>query len=685
MSKSRSPTSPEDTYPTKLETALLADAPDLAAPYGTNTFFSFTPLNKIFKDRGINVSDYNAVLTSFCGWDGKLYGIGTTVGNMALFYNKDMFDAAGLPYPSATAPMTFDDYATIAGKLTKAVGNSTHIWGAGADILQAYIDPAYYLDSTGRKVEVLNDGYLGAVKTIAGMVAAGVTPSSGQALSVGGSDDSLGLQAMFTSGRLAMFIGDNFATDSAEAANMNFGLAPTPIVAGGTAWVPAWTNPFGIPLKSQHPTQAADFLAFLATDGQTIQASFGQMPLLTSVADTWANTEPRKELVQISKLARTGVFNPDQWAWNAPLIDAYSAALRGDPVQPLFADAQPKAQQANDATWKVFDQAVAAAQGLTSGMTTSSAPVPVPRAGRVRVVTHRRGSLVPWLFLSPWIIGFVAFTAIPALLAVGMSFTDWNLRFSPNFVGLGNYEEMLFSDYRFWSSLRITGLFLVLSVPIYMIIGLAAALLLNQKVWGIRMFRTILFLPSVLSGVAVAVLWLLLLTGESGAVNSVLRSLGVAHPPQWFDDPNWAVPALVITGLWTVLGNGAIIYLAGLQNISPTLFEAAAIDGAGTWRPLLECHDPDADADVVLHAAHLDHRGVPGVRHGVHHRCGPRIRRLSSVLPHLCLGSCVPRRTSRLRARVEHGAVPDRHGRRPPAASHPEPLGLLRGRAVRWP
>lgn len=207
---------------------------------------------------------------------------------------------------------------------------------------------------------------------------------------------------------------------------------------------------------------------------------------------------------------------------------------------------------------------------------------PVNRQASVAVARWRT-TITPWLFLLPWILGFIAFTAIPGLLAVGMSFTNWNLRFDPRFVGLDNYSEMLTDDYRFWNSLRITGIYIALSVPIYLALGLAAALLLNQKVWGIRMFRTILFLPSVLSGVAVAVLWLLLLNGEDGAVNSVLRSLGVDNPPLWFADPNWAVPALVITGLWTVLGNGAIIYLAGLQNISPALYEAAAIDGAGSW------------------------------------------------------------------------------------------------------
>jgi multiple sugar transport system permease protein len=186
--------------------------------------------------------------------------------------------------------------------------------------------------------------------------------------------------------------------------------------------------------------------------------------------------------------------------------------------------------------------------------------------------------------LLPWFIGVFAFILLPAALALVMSFTNWNLRFETQWVGLDNFEEMLTGDYRFWQSLRVTGVYLLLSVPLYLAIGLAAALLLNQRVWGVTMFRTILFLPSVLSGVAVAVLWMLLLNGDSGVVNTLLKRIGIDDPPQWFSDPTWAVPGLVITGLWGVLGGGAIIYLAGLQNIPATLYEAAMIDGAGAWR-----------------------------------------------------------------------------------------------------
>ena len=121
---------------------------------------------------------------------------------------------------------------------------------------------------------------------------------------------------------------------------------------------------------------------------------------------------------------------------------------------------------------------------------------------------------------------------------------------------------------------------MLLSVPLYLICGLLLSLLLNLKIRGINLFRTILFLPSVLSGVAVAVLWVALLNPEVGALNQFLRTIGIDDPPRWLDSPSWAVPSVVLVGLWGI-GGGAIIYLSGLQNISAQLYEAALLDGAG--------------------------------------------------------------------------------------------------------
>ena len=124
---------------------------------------------------------------------------------------------------------------------------------------------------------------------------------------------------------------------------------------------------------------------------------------------------------------------------------------------------------------------------------------------------------------------------------------------------------------------------MLLSVPLYIICGLLLSLLLNLKIRGINLFRTILFLPSVLSGVAVAVLWVALLNPDVGAVNELLRAIGIDDPPRWLDSPTWAVPSVVLVGLWGI-GGGAIIYLAGLQNIPAQLYEAALLDGAGPWQ-----------------------------------------------------------------------------------------------------
>lgn len=185
-----------------------------------------------------------------------------------------------------------------------------------------------------------------------------------------------------------------------------------------------------------------------------------------------------------------------------------------------------------------------------------------------------------YLFLLPWLIGLVVFLIGPIIASVIISMTDWNLVSSPQWVGLANYQEMLFDDRNFWQSIRVTLYYTLLSVPLFMVSGLGLSLLLNMRLQGMNWFRTLLYLPSVLSGVAVAVLWVSLLNPDLGAVNWVLRGLGVANPPRWLSSPQWAVPSVVLMGMWGV-GGGAIIYLAGLQNIPPQLYEAATIDGAG--------------------------------------------------------------------------------------------------------
>jgi multiple sugar transport system permease protein len=191
-----------------------------------------------------------------------------------------------------------------------------------------------------------------------------------------------------------------------------------------------------------------------------------------------------------------------------------------------------------------------------------------------------RETWVAYAFLSPWLIGLVLFTAAPIAASIYVSLTNWTLLFTPKWVGLENYRTMFFTDPIFWHAIGITVRYTLLSLPLYMALGLGLALLLNQTLRGINLFRTIFYIPAVLSGVAVTILWLQLFNPRFGAINYFLRSLGVDNPPRWFSSPTWAMPAMIIMGVWGV-GGGAVIYLAGLQNISPHLYEAAEIDGAG--------------------------------------------------------------------------------------------------------
>jgi multiple sugar transport system permease protein len=212
-------------------------------------------------------------------------------------------------------------------------------------------------------------------------------------------------------------------------------------------------------------------------------------------------------------------------------------------------------------------------------MITEKTNSPRSRLGRLA----RREEKVAYLFLLPWLVGLLVFWIVPILWSIALSGSDWDIISKPSWVGLGNYREMLFDDRHFWLAIRVTLKYILLSVPLYIVAGLLLSLLLNLKMRGMNLFRTILFVPSVLSGVAVAILWVALLNPDIGAVNSVLRAVGIDSPPRWLGSPTWAVPSVVLIGLWGV-GGGAIIYLSGLQNIGAQLYEAAALDGAGPWR-----------------------------------------------------------------------------------------------------
>jgi multiple sugar transport system permease protein len=205
-----------------------------------------------------------------------------------------------------------------------------------------------------------------------------------------------------------------------------------------------------------------------------------------------------------------------------------------------------------------------------------------PRAPRRRLSLARREEINGYLFLLPWIIGFLWFTLGPVLGSFGLSLTDYGGASQVNFVGLGNYHEMLFDDPLFWQSLKVTIGFALGSVPLGLILSLALALLLNQRVRLLSLWRTIYFLPALVTGAALALLWQYMFNEQFGVFNAVLTMANLPTVP-WLSSESWIIPSLIMASLWGV-GGAMLIFLGGLQGIPTDLYEAAMIDGANVWR-----------------------------------------------------------------------------------------------------
>ena len=197
----------------------------------------------------------------------------------------------------------------------------------------------------------------------------------------------------------------------------------------------------------------------------------------------------------------------------------------------------------------------------------------------------RREAMWAYVLISPWIIGFIVFTAGPMIASAYFSLTEYDVINPPRFVGLGNWVYMFTQDPLFWHSLKVTLTYAIAAIPLGLVLGLALALLLNAKVPGLTIWRTLFYMPSVVSGVAVSVLWSYIFNPRFGIVNWILSWFNIKGPG-WLGSVDWALPALIIMSLWGV-GGGMIIYLAGLQSIPTTLYEAATIDGANRWQQFL--------------------------------------------------------------------------------------------------
>ena len=204
------------------------------------------------------------------------------------------------------------------------------------------------------------------------------------------------------------------------------------------------------------------------------------------------------------------------------------------------------------------------------------------RKSNTEISTQRRNLLLGLLFISPWLVGFIVFTAYPLLASAYYSLTRYDLIRPPVFIGLDNFRELFFDDARFWNVVRNTLFYVILSAPLGVLTAFLMATLLNTRVAGRAWFRAIFFLPSIIPAVVIASVWQFLLNIQYGAVNGFLQQIGAQTIP-FLSNPSWTKPTLILIHIWAQ-GGAIVIFLASLQEVPRSLYEAATVDGANAWQ-----------------------------------------------------------------------------------------------------
>lgn len=358
---------PEDQYVVKLDTAMAAGSPpDLGIMYDRRWVKAgkILPLDDMVAAQELDLSGFNpAILQGACTIDGQLYCLGSYTGAVVLLYNKAMFDAAGLEYPSATEPMTIDTYAELAAALTAPSDDITQqVWGASSSAPYWWMKATtMFSDDARQTLGLVNDDATKHTYEVLGsMIAQGHSPSASIMQSLGTESE----EELFRQGKLGMAIGDFSQIAALEAAGIDYGVATLPVeVVGDAPSLPVWTDAMAIFADSANPDAAKELIAFLATDGQRLRVEVtGEPPLDANVATElkWmeqGNAAARQQFLDVIATSQPGMFVPGFWDVTSPLGEGFDLIAAGEvTASDMLDDAAPRMQDSLDQAWRTWEE-----------------------------------------------------------------------------------------------------------------------------------------------------------------------------------------------------------------------------------------------------------------------------------------------------------------------------------------
>lgn len=564
-------------------------------------------LDELVKKDCFDIEDFYPVGIEQNTYNGKLYGIPWILSPYALFYNKDMFKAAGLD--PEKPPKTWLELEEYALKLTKKDSSGLLTQVGYADFLYNPNNFNMYLWQSGGEI-ISKDGKVlfnskKGIETLQWMKTFLEKETGGvKQLQLFTANFKGATQDPFGQQKVAMRLDSPFRIPDLKKyfPNLNYAIALIPYKDVRALEVVG--NSLIIPKNSQHKEAAWRFIKFVSSKEQVAKICKvgGRIPARISAAHMplFYSDEKLKPFVDSMPYARS-----------LPIVSGW---------QEISRDMASNIEKVLTGTVSVnegLDNAAKNAEKILAETNEDMSPYPIINWVKVGIIAFiallvaiisivlyirketakntrkRRETLQFYAFLSPWIIGFIIFTFGATIASLIISFSKWDIITPAYFIGFENYKEIFFHDEKFFTSLKVTLYYAVFSIPLSIIGGLGVSILLNQKVFGIKFFRTIYYLPVVVSGVATSVLWLYIFNPTTGLINTILRANIIpcfatghlkfipiwADPPAWLLDPAWAMPAFIIMGVWGI-GSSMVIYLAALQGIPEQLYESAKIDGA---------------------------------------------------------------------------------------------------------